>query len=64
MNIQHFYDPSTFTLTYVVYDPLTHDAVILDPVMDYDPAASTYDYESMNHVVRFIRDKQLNPHFL
>ncbi|MFK7827950.1 MAG: hypothetical protein AB8G05_27625 [Oligoflexales bacterium] len=37
MNIQHFIDEKTFTLTYVVYDERSNDAVVIDPVLDYDP---------------------------
>ena len=37
MRIQTFFDPLTFTLTYVVYDADSHDAVVIDPVLDYDP---------------------------
>ena len=38
--VKAFFDPPTWTLTYVVWDPATRDAVALDPVLDYDPAAS------------------------
>ena len=33
MVIQHFYDPATYTLTYVVFDAATRDAVVIDPVL-------------------------------
>lgn len=32
MNIQAF-DPETFTLTDVVFDPASRDAVVIDPVL-------------------------------
>jgi hypothetical protein len=40
MQVQTFFDPATFTLSYVVYDEGTKDAVIIDPVLDYDPAGA------------------------
>ena len=40
MNIETFHDETTSTLTYVVWDPDTRDAVVIDPVLDYDPAGS------------------------
>ena len=40
MQIQPFFDPETFTLTYVVHDEATRDAVIIDPVLDYEPGGS------------------------
>ena len=50
MKIEPFYDERTSTLTYVVHDPATRDAVVIDPVLDYDPAASATSYESVNRV--------------
>jgi len=40
MEIRAFFDEPTFTLTYLVWDPQTKDAVVIDPVLDYDPLAS------------------------
>jgi rhodanese-related sulfurtransferase len=40
MEIKPFFDPATSTLTYVVFDPNLRDAVIVDPVLDYDPLTS------------------------
>ncbi|MCB9686316.1 MAG: MBL fold metallo-hydrolase [Alphaproteobacteria bacterium] len=37
MNIETFFDPRTWTLTHLVYDPVTKDAAVIDPVLDYDP---------------------------
>jgi len=37
--IRHFFDPKTFSLTYLVSDPVSKQAVIIDPVLDFDPAA-------------------------
>jgi glyoxylase-like metal-dependent hydrolase (beta-lactamase superfamily II) len=60
MQIQHFFDPNTYTLTYVVSDERSLDAVIIDPVLDYDPASGKISNESLNDVVRFVQDKKLN----
>ena len=35
MEIQHFFDEDTWTLTYVVHDG--RNAVVIDSVRDYDP---------------------------
>jgi glyoxylase-like metal-dependent hydrolase (beta-lactamase superfamily II) len=35
--IQAFFDEATFTVSYLVSDPATHQAAIVDPVLDYDP---------------------------
>jgi glyoxylase-like metal-dependent hydrolase (beta-lactamase superfamily II) len=36
MNVEAFFDPRTWTLTYLVWDSGTRDAVVIDPVLDYD----------------------------
>lgn len=60
MNIQHFFDPDTYTLTYVVADPVTKDAVIIDPVLDFDPESGVVSDEGLTPVVEFIKSKGLN----
>ena len=42
LNIQHFFDTSTSTLSYVVWDADTSDAVIIDPVLDFDSVNLTF----------------------
>ncbi len=60
VTVKEFFDKSTWTLTYVVYDPKTHDAIVIDPVWDYDPAASVMSYESVMKVKSFVDEKKLN----
>lgn len=62
--VETFFDKATWTLTYVVFDPQTKDAVIIDPVWDYDPAASKMSTESSERVVDFVRAKELKVHFI
>jgi glyoxylase-like metal-dependent hydrolase (beta-lactamase superfamily II) len=64
MQIETFYDEATYTLTYVVYDPNTRDAVAIDPVLDYDPLASQTATESVDRVSEFIRERQLTLHYV
>lgn len=35
--IQAFFDPATFTVSYLVSDPVSREAAIIDPVLDFDP---------------------------
>ena len=60
--VKEFFDKATWTLTYVVYDPSTKDAVIIDPVWDYDPAASTLTTESIENVLSFVKENGLEVH--
>lgn len=62
--IETFYDPATYTLTYLVFDPETRDAVIIDPVLDYDPLASQTDTVTTDRVISFIKGKELNLHWI
>lgn len=64
MNIETFYDKATFTLTYVVWDSETKDALVIDPVMDYDPVGSKVSKTSYNLVKSFINEHQLNLHYV
>jgi glyoxylase-like metal-dependent hydrolase (beta-lactamase superfamily II) len=59
MEIRPFFDARTFTLTYVVHDPETRDAVVIDPVLDYDPLAGLTFTESIEAVSRFVEEQGL-----
>ena len=41
MQIEAFHDKSTGTLTYVVYDDVSKDAIVIDPVLHYEPRSSS-----------------------
>lgn len=64
MKVETFFDERTSTLTYVVYDPETRDAVVIDPVLDYDPAASKTWTESVDRVSSFVRENELRLHMV
>ncbi|MEZ4474144.1 MAG: MBL fold metallo-hydrolase [bacterium] len=60
--VQHFYDDRTNTLTYVVADMESKDAIVVDPVLDYDPVGSKVFTESADRVVDWIRARDLKLH--
>ena len=62
-NVKAFFDPRTFTLTYAVWDPATLDAVIIDPVLDYEPVGSYTFTESVDEVLRFAKAEGLKVHY-
>ncbi len=61
MDVQHFFDKDTSTLTYVVYDPKTRDAVIIDPVLDYNQSTGKVETHSFKKVTDFVKEHKLNP---
>lgn len=64
VEVKHFFDAATFTLTFVVFDSKTNDAVIIDPVMDYDPQGSVISHEQTKSLVEFINKKDLRVHYI
>jgi glyoxylase-like metal-dependent hydrolase (beta-lactamase superfamily II) len=64
MNIEILYDPATFTLTYVVYDPTSRDAVVVDPVLDYDPLSSATSTASLQRLDAFLKKEALRVHYV
>jgi glyoxylase-like metal-dependent hydrolase (beta-lactamase superfamily II) len=64
MELETFFDPATYTLTYVVFDPESRDAVVIDPVLDYDPAGSRTSTRSVEQLAAFLRDGSLRVHYV
>lgn len=60
MKIHHFFDPDTFTLTYLVTDEKTQDTVIIDPVLDFDPPSGQVTDTSITKVIQYIKQEKLN----
>lgn len=60
MKIQHFYDAFTYTLTYVVYDEKNKIAVVIDPVLNYEPHSSTISTDSIKEVNEFLKKNNLD----
>jgi len=49
--IRAFFDDPTKTVTYLVWDPATRRGVVIDPVLDFDPASGEVDTESVEEVL-------------
>ena len=57
--VQAFFDPATWTVTYVVFDHPGGHCAIVDPVLDYDPKAGRTSTTSAGKVVDFVGAQQL-----
>ncbi|WP_086616789.1 MBL fold metallo-hydrolase [Erythrobacter tepidarius] len=54
-----FFDPATFTVTYVVHDPATREAAIVDSVLDFDPNAARTSTASADAVIDYVTSHNL-----
>ena len=57
--IEAFFDEATYTYSYVVADPQSNTAAIIDSVLDYDPASGRTATASADHIVDFVRKQGL-----
>ncbi|MCZ8314984.1 MBL fold metallo-hydrolase [Phreatobacter sp.] len=49
--IHAFFDEATFTVSYLVADPATREAAVIDPVLDYDQNAGEVDTRSVDAIL-------------
>ncbi|MEO2167395.1 MAG: MBL fold metallo-hydrolase, partial [bacterium] len=65
MQIQEFFDEATSTLTYVVIDEGVRVAIVIDPVLDYDPRSARTSEVSAGKVADFLdREKLAVPYVI
>ncbi len=58
-NLKAFFDTATNTVTYLVWDPATRAAAIIDPVLDFDPNAGRLSTGSADAVIAAAADANL-----
>jgi len=58
-NVTAFFDPATFTVSYVVREPDGSNCAIIDSVLDYDPAAGRTDTSSADAIIAFVKAENL-----
>ncbi len=64
LQIEPFYDPVTSTLTYLVYDRASRDAVVIDTVLDFEPASGKLALDSIANVTARVRELGLAVHYV
>ncbi len=57
--IKSFFDEATFTVTYVVHDPATRRAAVIDSVLDFDAASGRTSHASADAVIAYVEEKGL-----
>jgi glyoxylase-like metal-dependent hydrolase (beta-lactamase superfamily II) len=63
-HIEAFFDPATFTYSYVVSDPATQRCAIVDSVLDYDPAAGRTSLQNADRLIAYVREQGLQVDWL
>ena len=63
-DLQHFYHEQTGTLTYVVSDPETSAAAVIDPVLDFSVVSGRTDAEAAEEIIAFIESNDLHLHWI
>lgn len=62
--VQAFFDPATSTVTYLVHDPATRAAAIIDPVLDFDAASGRTATHSADAILAAAADQELTVQWL
>ena len=57
--IRAFFDEPTNTVSYLVWDPGERRGVVIDPVLDFDPASGTVDDGSIEELLKAAEDEGL-----
>jgi len=63
-DVKGFFDPNTFTISYVVSDPATKKAAIIDSVMDYAPHAGRLTHDSADALIDHVNAQGLDVEWL
>ena len=58
--VQPFFDPATWTVSYVVYEAPGSACAIVDPVLDYDPKSGRTGTASAGRIAAFVREQGLS----
>ena len=58
--VKSFFDPATWTVSYVVYDHAGGQCAIVDSVLDYDPKAGRTSTTSADALMAFVKEQGLS----
>ncbi|WP_375284889.1 MBL fold metallo-hydrolase, partial [Marinicauda pacifica] len=58
-DIKMFFDEPTNTFSYVVSDPETSKAAIVDSVLNYDPKSGRTSKHSADEIIAYLKDQGL-----
>ena len=57
--VKAFFDEATFTVSYVVKDPESDSAAVIDSVLDYEPRSGRTDTRSADAIIAYVKENDL-----
>src|SRR5687767_5155137 len=61
LKIQHFHDPATGTISYIVHYLDRKEAIVVDPVWDFDLATGKFSEQSYLKLKNYLETEKLKP---
>ena len=58
-DVKAFFDEATFTVSYIVSDPATGRAAVIDPVLDYEPHSGRTSTRSADELLAYVASERL-----
>jgi glyoxylase-like metal-dependent hydrolase (beta-lactamase superfamily II) len=62
--VKGFFDPDTWTVTYVVYQKVGSKCIIIDSVLSYDPKSGRTHTKMADQVVEFVKQNDLKTEWI
>ncbi|WFL77650.1 MBL fold metallo-hydrolase [Altererythrobacter arenosus] len=62
--VEAFFDTATNTVSYVVHDPATKQAAVVDPVLDFDASSGRTAFTSADAVIEYVTEHGLEVKYL
>jgi glyoxylase-like metal-dependent hydrolase (beta-lactamase superfamily II) len=63
-HVKAFFDERTFTASYVVHDPMTKAAAIIDSVLDFNQASGRTRFDSADAMIAYVEQEGLSVEWL
>ena len=62
--VKGFFDPETWTVTYVVYEKTGSSCIIIDSVLSYDPKSGRTHTKLADEVIQFVEKNHLKTEWI
>jgi glyoxylase-like metal-dependent hydrolase (beta-lactamase superfamily II) len=56
MRVEGFFDPATWTVSYIIFDKKTRACALVDSVLDYDPKSGRTTHTSADRLIERVRE--------